>query len=90
MAETTYSVKFMCGALQGEWMRGQKFRDVVKLYNILAQTVGTDVQGLYKSAFIKDADGHPTVFTYKGESVNPFTGKPRYSGVLYIVKEYDW
>lgn len=88
MAKTgTYSVKFMSGALQGEWMRGQTFRQVVRLFNSLAEITDNSVSSLYKSAFIKDENGYPTVFTYKGECKGH--DKPRYIAVLYIVSEYE-
>ncbi len=80
---TTYSVKFMSGALQGAWMRGQTTKDLVKLYNRLAELLGTDIGHLYKGAFVRDSEGHPTVFTYKGEN-------GQFSAALYIVKEYDF
>lgn len=78
----TYSVKFMSGALQGEWMRHQTFRDVVKLYNILATMTNQTVSELYKDSFLWDESiGRWGVFTYKGWNDS-------FNAVLYIVREY--
>lgn len=78
----TYKVKFVCGELQGEWLTGQKDRDVIRLYNALAKLTGQTVSELYKGAFLWDGIARRySAFTYKG-------GNEKFTAVLYIVREY--
>ncbi len=75
-----YSVKFMSGALHGEWMRNVEGRKVLELRANLAELLGQEVSDLYVSTFLPDSDGIPNGFAYKGEN-----GK--FSAVLYAIKE---
>lgn len=78
----TYSVKFMSGALQGEWMRHQSYQDAAKLCSSLAELTGQRLEDLYRDSFIWDEhNGVWGAFTYKA-----WTNKLTF--VLYIVREY--
>lgn len=81
----TYRVKFVCGALTGEWLHGQTDNDVIRLYNTLGELTKTPVGELVHHGFAWDmVDERHNAYVWRG--VVPGTTQ---AACLYVMREFS-